>query len=191
MIATTRISDRPRTNERKFIEEQQDWRSKVPLACGDDRRSRYVDSRICNRNYRGGGVRSDSVQRGYWRLDSRCVDQHHQPRTQHEQLGADAGFATVEAALAIATLVATLLLCAAGISALATQIQCVDAAREAARLAARGDEIRAIAAAQRVGPRGGRVSIRREGDYIVGRVDADIRLLPGIRAAAEAVAVVE
>jgi Flp pilus assembly protein TadG len=50
------------------------------------------------------------------------------------------GASTVEAAIAIAALVVVLVLCLAGVSAVLMQVRCVDAAREAARLAARGDD---------------------------------------------------
>ena len=50
------------------------------------------------------------------------------------------GATTVEAAFAIAALVVVLVLCAAGLTALSMQVRCIDAAREAARLAARGDD---------------------------------------------------
>ncbi|MDM4141072.1 TadE family type IV pilus minor pilin, partial [Mycobacterium sp. FLAC0960] len=59
----------------------------------------------------------------------------------------DAGTSTVEAALGIAALVVVLVLCLAGVTAVSMQVRCVDAAREAARLAARGDERSAAAAA--------------------------------------------
>ncbi|WP_275450211.1 TadE family type IV pilus minor pilin, partial [Mycobacterium avium] len=58
-----------------------------------------------------------------------------------------AGASTVEAALGIASLVVVLVACLAGVTAVAMQVRCVDAAREAARLAARGDERSATAAA--------------------------------------------
>ncbi|WP_276005774.1 TadE family type IV pilus minor pilin, partial [Mycolicibacterium chitae] len=43
------------------------------------------------------------------------------------------------AALAIASLVAVVLVCVAGLGAILAGVRCADAAREAARLAARGD----------------------------------------------------
>ncbi|MDO3640326.1 TadE family type IV pilus minor pilin, partial [Mycolicibacterium arseniciresistens] len=46
----------------------------------------------------------------------------------------------MEAAFAVAAVVTVLVLCAAGVSAVAMQVRCLDAAREAARLAARGDD---------------------------------------------------
>jgi hypothetical protein len=96
----------------------------------------------------------------------------------------------VEAALAIASLVAVLLLCTAGISAVALQVRCVDAAREAARLAARGDRS-ASAAAGLLGPTGAAVELRRDGDYIVARVSGRSSILPGVVIVGRAVAAVE
>jgi hypothetical protein len=94
----------------------------------------------------------------------------------------------VEAALAIATLVGVVVLCAAGITAAALQIRCVDAAREAARLAARGD---VAAAAIGLVPSGASLEVRREGGYVLARVSSRAPLLPGLVLAGEAVAAAE
>ncbi|MGH3563546.1 MAG: TadE family type IV pilus minor pilin, partial [Mycobacterium sp.] len=56
----------------------------------------------------------------------------------------------MEAALGLAALVAVLVLCLAGVTAVSMQVRCVDAAREAARLAARGDERLAVDTARRI-----------------------------------------
>ena len=93
----------------------------------------------------------------------------------------------MEAALAIATLVGVLLLCAAGIMAAALQIRCVDAAREAARLAARGD----VAASAGLAPSGASLEVRRDGGYVLARVSGRAPLLPGLVISAEAVAAAE
>ena len=61
-------------------------------------------------------------------------------------------------------------------------------AREAARLAARGDDGSAPAAAQGIAPDGAAVQLRRDGDLVVATVSAKSPLLPGIPIAAEAVA---
>ncbi|PBJ65631.1 pilus biosynthesis protein TadE, partial [Mycobacterium avium subsp. hominissuis] len=53
-----------------------------------------------------------------------------------------------------------LVACLAGVTAVSMQVRCVDAAREAARLAARGDERSATAAAARLAPAGARVDLR-------------------------------
>jgi hypothetical protein len=76
----------------------------------------------------------------------------------------------------------------AGASAMAVQLRCVDSAREAARLAARGDERAAVDAARRIGPAGARLELRRDGDYVVARVSASPALWLRVRIAAEAVA---
>ncbi len=94
----------------------------------------------------------------------------------------------MEAALAIATLVGLAVLCAAGITAAALQIRCVDAAREAARLAARGD---IASAAVGLAPSGASLEVRREGDYFLARVSGRAPLLPGLVVSGEAVAAAE
>lgn len=93
----------------------------------------------------------------------------------------------MEAAFAIASLVAVLLLCAAGLTALTTQVRCIDAAREAARLAARGGQVAAVGLA----PAGAAVELRRNGDYVVARVSTRSAVLPGVVIVGEAVAAVE
>lgn len=67
----------------------------------------------------------------------------------------------------------------------------MDASREAARLAARGDESAAADAVRRVGPTGARLALRRDGGFVVARVSAGSIPLPGITIAAESVAAVE
>ncbi len=91
----------------------------------------------------------------------------------------------------MAALVVVLVLCLAGLTAMAMQVRCVDAAREAARLAARGDDRAASEAARTVGPAGAGLDVRRSGGRVVARVAARSPLLPGITIAAEAVAAVE
>ncbi|MEB3982716.1 pilus biosynthesis protein TadE [Mycobacterium sp. 663a-19] len=93
--------------------------------------------------------------------------------------------------MAIASLVAVLVLCLAGVSAVSMQVRCVDAAREAARLAARGDDRTAVDTARRIAPAASRVQVRREGDFLVATVVAHSKLLPGLDIAAQAVAVAE
>lgn len=81
--------------------------------------------------------------------------------------------------------------CVCGLEAVFSQVLCVDAAREAARLAARGADNVAVGVARRVGPVGATVDLRREGDFVVARVHAPVRFLPGLQVAAEAVAALE
>jgi hypothetical protein len=97
----------------------------------------------------------------------------------------------VEAALGVATLVAVLVLCLAGITAVSMQVRCIDAAREAARLAARGDERSAVATARVVAPGGAVVRLRRDGQFVVATVEARSNLLPALHITATGVSVVE
>lgn len=84
-----------------------------------------------------------------------------------------------------------LVLCLAGITAVSMQVRCVDAAREAARLAARGDERSAVEAARRIAPDGASVQMRRNGELIVATVTVRSNLLPPLAIAAKAVSAAE
>jgi hypothetical protein len=84
-----------------------------------------------------------------------------------------------------------LVLCLAGVTAVSMQVRCVDAAREAARLAARGDERSAVDAARRIAPIGARVQVHRDGDFLVATVIAHSKLLPALDIAARAVSAAE
>lgn len=86
-------------------------------------------------------------------------------------------------------MVAVLLLCAASLTAVSVQIRCVDAAREAARLAARGDQ--GSDTARAIAPHGAAVHLRRDGEHVIATVSARSVLLPGITIAGRAVAAVE
>jgi hypothetical protein len=85
--------------------------------------------------------------------------------------------------------VVVLVLCVAGLTAVATQVRCIDAAREAARLAARGGD--ASEAARSIAPAGAVLQLRRDGDVVLARVTATAALLPGLTIAGEAVSAVE
>ncbi|MFB8276739.1 TadE family type IV pilus minor pilin [Nocardia colli] len=95
---------------------------------------------------------------------------------------------TVEAAIALATLVVAVVLCIGALLAASTQVRCVDAAREAARLSARGDEANAISAARRVAPPAAEISVRSEGSRVIARVTSRAPLLPLLPLHADAVA---
>jgi len=104
----------------------------------------------------------------------------------------DAGMVTVEAAIALCALVAVLGMALAGIAAVTDQLRCTDAAREAARLTARGEENEGRAAAERIAPRGASIAIQVDGDAIAATVSAaPIGLLPGITLTGRAYAVAE
>ncbi|MFL6141870.1 MAG: TadE family type IV pilus minor pilin [Labedaea sp.] len=108
-------------------------------------------------------------------------------------LRSDAGMATVEGAIVLCALVVFLGLALGAVVAVTDQLRCIDAAREAARLAARGESGRARAAAAQIAPRGARIDIRFDGDTIAVQVDAAPagNLLSGLRVAGHAYAVAE
>lgn len=95
----------------------------------------------------------------------------------------------MEAALAIATLVLVLVLCLAGVTAVSMQVRCIDAAREAARLAARGDVRSATDVARSIAPRAALVQVHRDGEFVVATVTAHSNLLPTLDIAARAISV--
>lgn len=97
---------------------------------------------------------------------------------------------TVEGAYAIAAIVLTLLLSIGAITAVIAQIRCTDAAREVARLAAMGDAD-AVAVGVAVAGESATVSIDRGAQRISATVATRVRLLPGVRVSATAIAVPE
>ncbi|MFH5209446.1 TadE family type IV pilus minor pilin [Antrihabitans sp. NCIMB 15449] len=110
---------------------------------------------------------------------------------RHRLVADERGAVTVEAAIAIAAIVLVVVMCIGAVLAVSMHIRCVDAAREAARLAARGDRDNAVSTAARVAPDGADISVRDDGDHIVATVRASTPLLPMIDITAEAVAAVE
>ncbi len=108
----------------------------------------------------------------------------------------DGGMATAELAVVLPTLV---LIIAAGltmVSVVLAQVRCVDAAREAARAAARGELPEVVrSAAVRAAPAGASVEVRSAGEEV--RVTVSSRagriggLLPTFRVSAIAVALRE
>lgn len=105
----------------------------------------------------------------------------------------DRGAVTVEAAIALVGLTLVLALVLAGVAAVVDLIRCVDAAREAARLTARGDSHWARTAAANIAPDGADIRVGGEGEGIVVEVSAaaESGLLPGLRLRARAYAVPE
>lgn len=103
----------------------------------------------------------------------------------------DAGVGTVEAALGLAALLAVLVLCLAGITAVSAQVRCIDAAREAARLAARGDDLAAVGIVHRLAPAGAAMQLRRDGQFVVAVVKVRPYLLPSVDITATGVATAE
>jgi hypothetical protein len=100
---------------------------------------------------------------------------------------------TVEAAFALFAFVVVLGLALAAIVASVDQIRCVDAAREAARLAARGDLDRGRTAAERIAPNGAQIAIHIDGEAVTVEVRAEPAggLLPKLRLTGRAYALME
>lgn len=97
----------------------------------------------------------------------------------------------MEAAIAVATIVIAVVCCLGALLAASTQVRCVDAAREAARLTARGDQANALSTARSVAPPGADITVRVEGALVVARVSARTPLLPALILRADAVAAPE
>jgi hypothetical protein len=102
----------------------------------------------------------------------------------------DRGNATAELALAVPSLVLLLMVALTAVNAVKLQLECVDAAREAARASARGDS--GPAAGARAAPAGAAVTVTESGDTIVATVRAAVHplggRLPGFEVHATAVA---
>jgi Flp pilus assembly protein TadG len=105
----------------------------------------------------------------------------------------DGGMVTIEAAVALCAFVTVLAMVLAGVSMVLDQIRCVDAAREAARLVARGEQNRAADAVRQIGPPRATLSITTNGDEITVVVQdpAGGGLLPGVHVRGEAYAIQE
>ncbi|MFC4854459.1 TadE family type IV pilus minor pilin [Actinophytocola glycyrrhizae] len=114
---------------------------------------------------------------------------HRLARRRHR----DRGGVTVEAAIAMSAFALVLAMTLGGAMAVADQVRCLDAAREAARLTARGEQDRALAAAKRIAPQNAEVTITMNGEHIEVHVSAAPAggLLPGVHLHAEAFAVRE
>lgn len=74
----------------------------------------------------------------------------------------DRGAVTVEAALALGTLTLFLVLAVGAMTAVVASVRCTDAARELARLAARGEPDRGRAVAAELAPAGAVLTVRSE-----------------------------
>lgn len=92
--------------------------------------------------------------------------------------------------MAISALVVVLAGCLTGLGCVIADLRCADAAREAARLAARGDLAAARAAAAGLAPSGFSLSVSDDSDLVSVSVSVPAvgGMLPGVRIAATAVA---
>jgi len=102
----------------------------------------------------------------------------------------DRGSATAELAVALPALVLLVLFALGAINAVLAQLRCVDAARDAALAAARGED--GAAAGRRTAPAGASVTVQVDGDTVRATVRAPVRPLgphlPGVEVGASAVA---
>lgn len=102
------------------------------------------------------------------------------------------GYATAEAAVALPALVVVLLIAVGAAVTVDGQLRCVDAARAAARVAARGDADAAAArAGAEVAPRGARVTVVHHAGDVQVTVAVTLRAgrwLPGVPLQARATA---
>src|SRR5690348_2332770 len=102
-------------------------------------------------------------------------------------LADDAGAVTVEAALALCALTVFLALAMGALMAVAQAMRCADAARELARLAARGEPDRGRAVAARLAPSGARMELVQDGDTVTALVS--VRLVAPLPVAVDGRAV--
>lgn len=111
----------------------------------------------------------------------------------------DRGSVTAETAVVLPVLVVVLVAGVWALACVAAQLGCVDAARAAARAAARGDGAAAVrATGQRLAPDGAVVEHRASGDTVEVRVSAEVRpfggvlrVLPAVSVSGRATAAVE
>ncbi len=103
----------------------------------------------------------------------------------------DRGAVTVEAALALGSLAVVTALATGAVATAGASVRCTDAARELARLAARGEPDRGRAVAARLAPSGAQIALTIRGDEATAEVTAvAVPALP-VRIAGRAVAVLE
>lgn len=115
------------------------------------------------------------------------------PTTAGRRRTGDRGSATAELAVGLPALMLLLITGVTAVGAVTTRLQCVDAARDAALAAARGEP--GAVAGQRSAPEGAEVTVQVSGDLATATVTAPIPLLgsrfPALTVRASAVAAVE
>jgi hypothetical protein len=111
--------------------------------------------------------------------------------TSGSDSGSDSGMVTIEAAIALCAFISVLALVLAAMSMVFDQLRCIDAAREAARLVARGEQDGAADVVHRIAPTDATYAITTSGDGIVVAVRDPDSLLPGVDLHADAYAVQE
>lgn len=105
----------------------------------------------------------------------------------------DRGAVTVEGAIALCSMLVLFGVVIAGVSAMAAQLRCTDAAGEAARLLVRGERSLAEEVVRRLAPKGATFAARDDGQGVTVAVEAPALggVLPGIAIKAEAYAELE
>jgi Flp pilus assembly protein TadG len=87
----------------------------------------------------------------------------------------DAGMVTAETAVVLPVLLFVLAAAVAAVTVVGAQLRCVDAAREGARAAARGEDSAVVAAlAARAAPGGARTTIAHDGPAVAVTVAAEV-----------------
>jgi TadE-like protein len=108
----------------------------------------------------------------------------------------DRGSVTAEIAVALPALVVLVMAALSAVAVAIAQLRCVDAAREAARAAARGDALPVVRGiARHSAPPQAAVTVTAHGDQVSVAVSANVRLLsgraPAIAVEGRAVAAIE
>lgn len=123
-----------------------------------------------------------SRRRRLGRINGRCFVHGGRHRTGGGRHGCrcrggrhERGSFTAELAAGLPALMLLLFAGLTAVSAVTTKAQCVDAAREAALAAARGEP--GVAAGERIGPSGATVSVTVDGDVVVATVRTSVRAL--------------
>jgi hypothetical protein len=112
-------------------------------------------------------------------------------RARAPGLRSDRGAVTVEAALALGTLALVTALAVGAVATVGAAVRCTDAARELARLTARGEPARGRAVAAQLAPSGARIALTIRGDEATAEVTAaPVAVLP-VNVTGRAVAVLE
>jgi len=94
------------------------------------------------------------------------------------RLSGEAGMVTAETAVVLPVLLLVLAGAVAAVTVVGAQLRCVDAAREGARAAARGEDASLVTAlAGRAAPAGARTSVAGSGTTVTVTVVADVALL--------------
>jgi hypothetical protein len=112
--------------------------------------------------------------------------------------GPERGSVTAEAAVLLPVLLLVLGAVVGVLACVAAQLRCIDAARAAARVAARGDAVPVVQqTGARLAPADAEVAVQRDGDAVEVVVSARVqpfgplRLLPAVEVSGRAVAAVE